>query len=162
MLLRPNTSPFAIASGSTATAAIGLTVAMNVATSMSRRKWRVDTTYPVQSSIARKPNTLPRIDASPFAGALSSTRTTPPNATSAKTRARGLKYSWKSRAPAGTIRNGDSDPISAALATLLWVAPAKKVARLSPKNTPGTNAWRTSSQRDPPAGCCAGRRSRPR
>ena len=42
--LIPNTSPFAIASGSTATAAIGLIVAMNVATSMSRRNCRVDTT----------------------------------------------------------------------------------------------------------------------
>ena len=42
--LIPNTSPLAIASGSTATAAIGLIVAMKVATSMSRRKCRVDTT----------------------------------------------------------------------------------------------------------------------
>ncbi len=40
--LSPNTSPLAIASGSTATAAIGQIVAMNVATSMSRRKCRVD------------------------------------------------------------------------------------------------------------------------
>jgi hypothetical protein len=36
--------PWATASGSTATAAIGLTVAMKVATSMSRRYLRVDTT----------------------------------------------------------------------------------------------------------------------
>ena len=42
--LIPNMSPFAIANGSTATAAIGLMVAMKVATSMSRRKCRVDTT----------------------------------------------------------------------------------------------------------------------
>ena len=42
--LIPNTSPFAIASGSTATAAMGLMVDMKVATSMSRRKCRVDTT----------------------------------------------------------------------------------------------------------------------
>ena len=41
------------------------------------------------------------------------------------------------------MRNGASEPISAALATLLWVAPAKKTARFMPKNTPGTKAWRT-------------------
>ena len=40
--LIPNTSPWAIASGSTATAAIGQIVAMNVVTSMSRRKCFVD------------------------------------------------------------------------------------------------------------------------
>ena len=91
-----------------------------------------------------KPNTLPRSEASPFAGALSSTITTPPKATRANTRARELKYSWKSSAPAGTMRNGESDPMRAALATLLWVAPAKKIARFSPKKTPGTKAWRTS------------------
>ena len=34
--------------------------------------------------------------------------------------------------------------MSAALATLLCVAPAKKIARLSPKRTPGTSACRTS------------------
>ena len=38
----PNTSPLAIASGSTATAAIGQIVAMKMATSMSWRKCRVD------------------------------------------------------------------------------------------------------------------------
>ena len=48
-------------------------------------------------------------------------------------------YSSNSQAPTGTIRNGASDPISAALATLLCVAPAKNTARFSPKNTPGTN-----------------------
>ena len=42
--LIPSTSPWASASGSTATAAIGQIVAMNVVTSMSRRKWRVDVT----------------------------------------------------------------------------------------------------------------------
>ena len=41
------------------------------------------------------------------------------------------------------MRNGEREPISAALATLLCVAPAKKTARFSPKKTPGTNAWRT-------------------
>ena len=48
-------------------------------------------------------------------------------------------YSPNSQAPTGTIRNGASDPISAALATLLCVAPAKNTARLSPKKTPGRN-----------------------
>ena len=53
-------------------------------------------------------------------------------------------YSSKSLAPIGTMKNGASEPISAALATLLCVAPAKKMARFRPKNTPGTSAWRTS------------------
>ena len=48
-----------------------------------------------------------------------------------------------SLAPIGTIRNGESEPISAALATLLFVAPTKNVARFTPKNTPGMNACRT-------------------
>jgi hypothetical protein len=50
----------------------------------------------------------------------------------------------KRRAPRGTIRNGESDPIRAALATLFFVAPAKKMARFRPKKMPGINAWRTS------------------
>ena len=50
--LIPNTSPWAIASGSTATAAIGQIVAMNVVTSISWRKCFVDTTYATRSSIA--------------------------------------------------------------------------------------------------------------
>jgi hypothetical protein len=41
------------------------------------------------------------------------------------------------------MNSGASDPISAALATLLCVAPAKKIARFRPKNTPGSSAWRT-------------------
>ncbi len=73
-------------------------------------------------------------------GAFTSTRAAPPKATSANNNARGLLYSLKSQAPIGTIRNGDSDPINAALATLLLVAPTKNVARLTPKNTPGMNA----------------------
>ena len=73
-------------------------------------------------------------------GALNNTRLTPPNATSANTSARGSMYSLNSHAPAGTIRNGASEPINAALATLLCVAPAKNTARFRPKNTPGTNA----------------------
>ncbi len=80
---------------------------------------------------------MPRIDASPLGGALNSTMTAPPNATSANTSARGLMYSLNSTAPSGTIRNGESEPISAALATLLCVAPEKKAARFSPKKTPG-------------------------
>ena len=44
------------------------------------------------------------------------------------------------------MRNGESEPISAALATLLCVAPEKNVARFSPKKTPGANAWRTCRQ----------------
>ena len=97
-------------------------------------------TYATQSSIASPPNTLPRNDASPFGGALNSTSTTPPNASRAKSSAQGLMYSAKSTAPMGTMRNGESEPISAALATLLFVAPAKKMARLRPKNRPGTSA----------------------
>ena len=42
------------------------------------------------------------------------------------------------------MRNGASDPISAALATLLCVAPAKNTARFRPKKTPGQPTWRTS------------------
>ena len=57
----------------------------------------------------------------------------------------------ESHAPTGTMRNGASEPIRAALATLLCVAPAKKTARFRPKKTPGTSAWRTSPHRDPPA-----------
>ena len=52
--------------------------------------------------------------------------------------------SANSHAPIGTMRNGASEPISAALATLLWVAPAKNTARFKPKKTPGTNTWRAS------------------
>jgi hypothetical protein len=51
--------------------------------------------------------------------------------------------SLNSLAPIGTMKNGASDPISAALATLLFVAPAKKMARFRPKNRPGTSARRT-------------------
>jgi hypothetical protein len=57
--LMPKTSPLAIARGSTATAAIGQIVAMNVVTSISRRKRLVVATYPTSSSIAVRPNTLP-------------------------------------------------------------------------------------------------------
>ena len=46
---------------------------MNVVTSISRRKCRVDATYATSSSIATTPNTLPSSDASPFGGALNST-----------------------------------------------------------------------------------------
>ena len=56
------------------------------------------------------------------------------------------------RRPTGTIRNGASEPISAALATLLCVAPAKKTARFRPKKTPGSQTWRTSAQRHAAAG----------
>ena len=73
-----------------------------------------------------KPNTLPSSEASPPGGALSSTSATPPNATSANTSARGSMYSRNSQAPTGTIRNGASEPISAALATLLCVAPGEE------------------------------------
>ena len=93
---------------------------------MSRRKCRVDTTYPTKSSIATNPNTLPRSDASPAAGALNNTIPTPPNATTANTSARGSLNSPKSQAPIGTMKNGASEPISAALATLLCVAPRRK------------------------------------
>jgi hypothetical protein len=73
-----------------------------------------------------KPNTLPFIDASPRAGALNNTMTTPAKDTSANPSARRSKYSLNSQAPIGTMRNGESEPINAALATLLWVAPAKR------------------------------------
>src|SRR4051812_47626559 len=73
------------------------------------------------------------------------TSTRPPKATIASTSARGLSASWNSHAPTGTIKNGAHDPISAALATLLCVAPAKKTARLSPKNSAGTQTRRTSA-----------------
>ena len=53
-------------------------------------------------------------------------------------------YSRKSQAPTGTIRNGAHDPIRAAFATLLCVAPAKNTARFSPKKTPGIHTARTS------------------
>ena len=52
-------------------------------------------------------------------------------------------YSRNSQAPTGTIRNGAHDPIRAAFATLLCVAPAKNTARFSPKNTPGIHTART-------------------
>src|SRR3954452_5275508 len=94
--------------------------------------------------MAHKPKTLPSSDASPLGGALNSTSVTPPNASTANTSARGRMYSANSHAPAGTMRNGASEPISAALATLLCVAPAKNTARFSPKNTPGSSTWRTS------------------
>ena len=84
-----------------------------------------------------KPNTLPSSEASPLGGALNSTSATPPNARTANTSARGSMYSANSHAPTGTIRNGASEPISAALATLLCVAPAKNTARLRPKKMPG-------------------------
>ena len=90
------------------------------------------------------PNTLPFSDASPFGGALNRTMTRPPNATSAKNSARRSMYSLNNMAPSGTMRNGESEPISAALATLLFVAPAKNAARFRPRKMPGTSAWRTS------------------
>ena len=117
---------------------------MKVVTSISRRKCLVDATYPTRSSIAITPNTFPSSEASPFGGALNSTRATPPKASTANASAYGSMYSANSHAPTGTIRKGASDPISAALATLLCVAPAKNAARFKPKNTPGMNTWRTS------------------
>ena len=51
--------------------------------------------------------------------------------------------SRNSLAPIGTMKNGAIEPMSAALATLLFVAPAKKMARFRPKNAPGRSAWRT-------------------
>src|SRR3954452_2253160 len=89
------------------------------------------------------PKTLPSSDASPFAGALNSTSATPPKASTANPSAFASVYSANSHAPIGTIRNGASDPISAAFATLLCVAPAKNTARFSPKKIPGTNTCRT-------------------
>ena len=86
---------------------------------------------------------MPSNDASPLGGALNNTMPTPPNATSANTSARRSLYSVNSLAPIGTMKNGASEPISAALATLLCVAPAKKMARFRPKKTPGISAWRT-------------------
>ena len=65
--LIPNTSPWASASGSTATAAIGQIVAMNVVTSISWRKCFVDTTYATRAASRAKPNTFPSSDASPLA-----------------------------------------------------------------------------------------------
>ena len=137
--LSPNTSPWAIASGSTATAAIGQIVAMkvvdvHVAAEVPRRR---DVGRPAAASRSRRRRCPPATRRRP-AGALNSTSATPPNASSANTSARGSMYSRKSQAPTGTIRNGASDPISAAFATLLCVAPAKKTARFRPKKTPGT------------------------
>ena len=91
-----------------------------------------------------KPNTLPSSDASPFGGALNSTSTTPPKATQGEHQRARVDALVEQPAPIGTMRNGASEPISAALATLLCVAPAKKIARFRPKNTPGTSTWRTS------------------
>src|SRR3954447_14728526 len=93
--------------------------------------------------MASNPKALPTNDASPIGGALSRTIPTPPKATRAKASARRSLCSPKSLAPSGTIRNGESEPISAALTTLLCVTPAKNAARFSPRNAPGTAAWRT-------------------
>ena len=87
--LSPATSPCATASGSTATAAIGQIVAMNVGdvhllAEVPRRGDVRD-----EEQHRDTPNTLPSSDASPLGGALSSTSATPPKATSAKTSARG-------------------------------------------------------------------------
>src|SRR3954462_7925551 len=139
-----NTPPWTTATGSTASVAIGQIVAMKVVTSISRRKYLVDATYATSSSIASTPKTLPSSEASPPGDALRSTSATPPNASNANTSARRLMYSRKTQAPTGTIRNGAHDPISAAFATLLCVAPAKNTARFSPKNTPGIHTARTS------------------
>ena len=79
-----NTPPWASASGSTATAAIGQIVAMNVVTSMPLAEVLVEATYATRSSIAITPNTFPSSEASPFGGALNSTSATPPNASAAK------------------------------------------------------------------------------
>ena len=87
---------------------------------------------------------MPASDASPPTGALSSTSTTPPNAITAKPIAGQLKYSPNSHAPIGTIRNGESAPINAAFATLFCVTPPKSTASVRPKNTPGSQTWRTS------------------
>ena len=77
--LSPNTSPCASAIGNTASAAIGQIVAMNVATSMSRRKYRVDTMNASTGTWRRRRTRSPdrRIAA---AGALNNTMATPPNA----------------------------------------------------------------------------------
>src|SRR3954462_3690044 len=139
-----NTPPWTTATGSTASVAIGQIVAMKVVTSISRRKYLVDATYATSSSIASTPKTLPSSEASPPGDALRSTSATPANASTANTSARREMYSRKSQAPTGTIRNGAHDPIRAAFATLLCVAPAKNTAKFSPKKIPGIHTARTS------------------
>src|SRR4051812_47993073 len=52
--------------------------------------------------------------------------------------------SRKNQAPAGTIRKGAHDPIRAAFAMLLFVAPEKNTAKFNPKRTPGIHTLRMS------------------
>ena len=92
--LSPNTSPWASASGSTATRRdradrrherrdVHLAAEVLASTRRSR---------PAAASRCT-PNTLPSSDASPLGGALNSTSATPPNASTANTSARGSMYS---------------------------------------------------------------------
>ena len=75
----------------------------------------------------------------------------PPNATSANTNARGLLYSLKSLAPIGTMRNGESEPISAALATLLLRRADEEGGEVHPEEHPRDERLTHVPQRDPPA-----------
>ena len=60
-------------------------------------------------------------------------------------------YSRNSHAPTGTMKNGARDPMSAALATLLCVAPGEEHRQVEAEEDAGDDACRTSAQRDPPA-----------
>ena len=115
---------------------------LNVVTSISRRKYFVDETYPTRSSIAT-PEHVALERGVTVGRRVEQHEHDPAERDGANTRARGSMYSLNSHAPTGTIRNGASDR-SARRATLLCVAPAKNTARFRPKNTPGHERLRTS------------------
>ena len=60
------------------------------------------------------------------------------------------------------MKNGASEPISAALATLLCVAPAKKIGEVEAEEDARYQRLAHVPQGDPPASAPAGRRSRRR
>ena len=151
--LSPNTSPWASASGSTATAAIGQIVAMNVVTSMSRRKRFVDDDVADQQQHRDQAEHV-ALERRVAVGrrAEQHERDAAEREHREHERLRGRCTRRTARRPTGTMRNGASDPISAALATLLCVAPAKKTARLRPKKITRHEDLADVAQRDPPAG----------
>ena len=150
--LIPNTPPWATASGSTATAAIGQIVAMKVVTSMSRRKYLVDDDVADQQQHREHAE-----DVALQRGVAAGRRAEQHEGHAAEReqrehqRARVDVLAEQPGADAARSGTARSDPISAAFATLLCVAPAKNTARFSPKKTPGTQRLAHVAQRDPPA-----------
>ena len=62
-------------------------------------------------------------------------------------------YSLNSAAPSGTMRKGDKEPMSAAFATLLCVAPEKNICEVQTEEHPGDQRLPHIAKRHPSPRC---------